>query len=79
MQRYRHKLVSPVEVVRAILDRIEAVGDEVNAFTGRAFDEALIQAKQTESRGRLRQFRRARIRWGVSFPLTAPPSRGGTG
>src|SRR4051812_38083735 len=52
LQAYRDKKVSPVEVVRAVIDRIDAVGGEVNAFTEHIFDEALAQAKEAEGRYR---------------------------
>ena len=40
--------LSPVEVVRAFLDRIEAVNSKVNAFITVTAEQALEQARQAE-------------------------------
>lgn len=47
---YRSKDVSPVEVVDAVLDRLEAVNDQINAFVTVTAVEARAQAKAAEAR-----------------------------
>ncbi|MCX4984048.1 amidase [Streptomyces sp. NBC_00572] len=42
--------VSPVELMRAVVDRTEKVEPRINAFTERLFDEALEQARHAEDR-----------------------------
>ncbi|MFI8419242.1 amidase [Streptomyces sp. NPDC085479] len=42
--------LSPVELMRAVIDRAERTEPVVNAFTERLFDEALAQARQAEDR-----------------------------
>jgi amidase len=54
----RHEL-SPVELMRAVIARAEAVEPTINAFTDSYFDEALAKARKAEARymksdGRLR-------------------------
>jgi len=44
----RARKLSPVEVVRACLDRIEAVNSEVNAFITITGEQALEQARKAE-------------------------------
>jgi aspartyl-tRNA(Asn)/glutamyl-tRNA(Gln) amidotransferase subunit A len=44
----RKKKLSPVEVVRDILDRIEVVDPGINAYVTVAADSALAEAKQDE-------------------------------
>ncbi len=47
--KIKEKQISPVEVVNAYLDRIEAVDDKVNAFITVMADEALEAARQSEA------------------------------
>ena len=47
--KIRGKQVSPVEVVKAYLDRIDRVDDKVNAFITVMSDEALDSARQAEA------------------------------
>ena len=47
---YRRREASPVEATRAVLDRIDAVGEPLNAFTLVAADEALEAARASEAR-----------------------------
>jgi Asp-tRNA(Asn)/Glu-tRNA(Gln) amidotransferase A subunit family amidase len=47
---FRKKELSPVDVLRAQIARIESCGDRINAFTHRHFDEALKAAKESEAR-----------------------------
>ncbi|MEU3402278.1 amidase [Streptomyces filamentosus] len=42
--------LSPVELMRAVIDRAEQTEPVVNAFTERLFDEALAQARHAEDR-----------------------------
>jgi aspartyl-tRNA(Asn)/glutamyl-tRNA(Gln) amidotransferase subunit A len=49
---YAARTASPVEVVDAVLDRIERVGPLINAFCLVAGDEALAAAKESERRWR---------------------------
>ncbi|MDP8978313.1 MAG: amidase family protein [Actinomycetota bacterium] len=44
----RTRRISPVEAVRAFVDRIDTRNDSLNAFVHTAFDEALEQARQAE-------------------------------
>ena len=48
--RYRTRELSPVEVTRAVLDRIEAVGEPYNAFCVLDAERALAAARQSEAR-----------------------------
>lgn len=48
--RYRTKQLSPVDVVRAVLDRIDAVDPLLNAFCFRDDDAALAMARKSEAR-----------------------------
>ena len=47
---YRNRTASPVEVTQAVLDRIEAVDPQLNAFCFVAADEALAAARASEQR-----------------------------
>ncbi|MBI3965697.1 MAG: Asp-tRNA(Asn)/Glu-tRNA(Gln) amidotransferase subunit GatA [Chloroflexi bacterium] len=49
-ERIRSKAVSPVEVTRATLDRIERLDQKLNAFITVLADSALATAKQSEQR-----------------------------
>jgi aspartyl-tRNA(Asn)/glutamyl-tRNA(Gln) amidotransferase subunit A len=42
--------LSPVELMRAVIERTEKIEPVVNAFTERIFDDALIQAQHAENR-----------------------------
>jgi aspartyl-tRNA(Asn)/glutamyl-tRNA(Gln) amidotransferase subunit A len=42
--------LSPVELMRAVIERTEKVEPVINAFTERLFDEALAQARHAEDR-----------------------------
>jgi aspartyl-tRNA(Asn)/glutamyl-tRNA(Gln) amidotransferase subunit A len=47
---FRTRELSPVELMRAIIDRAEQVEPVINAFAERLFDEALDQARDAEER-----------------------------
>ena len=47
--KIKEKQISPVEVIRAYLDRIAVVDDKVNAFITVMADEALDAARQSEA------------------------------
>ena len=47
---FRTRELSPVELMRAVIDRIEAVDGEVNALPVRFLDQALEGARQAEAR-----------------------------
>jgi aspartyl-tRNA(Asn)/glutamyl-tRNA(Gln) amidotransferase subunit A len=47
---YRTRQVSPVEATRAVLERIDAIDPQLNAFRLVARDEALQAARQSEAR-----------------------------
>ncbi|HXJ37934.1 MAG TPA: amidase family protein, partial [Bryobacteraceae bacterium] len=49
MAMLRHKAVSPVELVRAFLARIERLNPALNAFTTVTAEQALQQARQAET------------------------------
>ena len=46
----REKKLSPVELMKAVVARCEAVNPKVNAITYEFFDRALKQARQAESK-----------------------------
>jgi Asp-tRNA(Asn)/Glu-tRNA(Gln) amidotransferase A subunit family amidase len=50
LQLFREKRVSPVEILKAQIARIESGGKTINAFTYRHFDEALDGAREAEAR-----------------------------
>jgi amidase len=50
LARFRARTLSPVELMRALIARAEAVEPQINAFTYTYFDEALDQARQAEAR-----------------------------
>ena len=45
----RAKKLSPVEVVRGVLERIEAINPKINAYVTLTADAALDAAKQAEA------------------------------
>jgi amidase len=47
---FKAKKLSPVELMRAVIARAEAVNPKINAFTYTFFDRALDQAKTAEAR-----------------------------
>src|SRR5688572_26842772 len=49
---YRSKAVSPVELISAVLDRIQRLNGHVNAFAWLDADAALLSAKESEQRWR---------------------------
>lgn len=53
----KRRAVSPVEVTRAVLDRIAAVDDRLNAFLTVTGDEALAAARRAERAIRARRYR----------------------
>lgn len=48
--RFKARTLSPVELMRAVIDRAEAVEPEINALTYTFFERALEQAKKAEAR-----------------------------
>jgi Asp-tRNA(Asn)/Glu-tRNA(Gln) amidotransferase A subunit family amidase len=50
LARFRSKELSPVELLRAVIARAEAVEPAINAFAERRFDEALDAARAAEAR-----------------------------
>lgn len=49
LRRFQSKELSPVELMRAVIDRHERIGEPINAFTETFFDEALAAARDAES------------------------------
>jgi Asp-tRNA(Asn)/Glu-tRNA(Gln) amidotransferase A subunit family amidase len=47
---FRRRRLSPVELMRAVIDRAQQVNQQVNAFADTYFDEALKLARKAESR-----------------------------
>ena len=47
---FRRRELSPVELMQATIDRVEAVDPVVNALPIRFFDEALAAARKAEAR-----------------------------
>src|ERR1700736_1722387 len=52
LSAYRARRLSPVEVARAVLDRIEKFDSQINAFIIVTADEALAAARASEERWR---------------------------
>ena len=50
LKQFKARKLSPVELVRAVIDRAAAVEPSINAFAQTFFDEALTQAKSAEAR-----------------------------
>lgn len=50
IQLFKAKKLSPVELMKAVIARAEAVQPRINALTYRHFDEALAQAKKAEAK-----------------------------
>ncbi len=50
LARFRSRELSPVELMRAVIERTEAVEPVVNAFTYTFFEQALDRAKDAEAR-----------------------------
>ncbi len=47
---FRKKKLSPVELMKAVIDRAEKTKDKINAFTYTHYDEALALAKKAEAK-----------------------------
>jgi aspartyl-tRNA(Asn)/glutamyl-tRNA(Gln) amidotransferase subunit A len=65
VEGFRRKTLSPVEVTKAVLARIEKLNPVLNAFRQVAADEALQQARDSEIDGRRATERAARRRAGL--------------
>lgn len=50
LRLFQDKELSPVDVMRAVIERAEQVGEPVNAFTETMYDEALTAARDAEAR-----------------------------
>ena len=50
LRLFTRREVSPVELMRAVVERAEKVEPQINAFAERRFDEALEQARHAEDR-----------------------------
>lgn len=50
LARFKARTLSPVELMRAIIARAEAVNPKINAFTYTFYDRALAQAKKAEAK-----------------------------
>ncbi|MRH87633.1 amidase [Nocardia sp. SYP-A9097] len=50
LRLFAARALSPVELMRAVIERTEKVEPAINAFTERLFDEAMTQAEQAERR-----------------------------
>lgn len=50
LRLFARRELSPVELMRAVVERAEKVEPRINAFTERLFDEALEQARHAEDR-----------------------------
>lgn len=49
-RRFRERTLSPVDLMRAVIDRCEAVNPKVNAITNRFYEKAMAQAAEAEKR-----------------------------
>ncbi|CAM5723191.1 glutamyl-tRNA amidotransferase subunit A [Streptomyces badius] len=52
LQLFARRALSPVELMRAVVDRAEKIEPRINAFTERLFDEALEQARHARYLGK---------------------------
>ena len=73
LARFKDRTLSPVELMRAVIDRCERVNPKLNAFTYTFFERALDKAKTAEARymktdGRLRRLE--------GLPLTVKDDHG---
>lgn len=50
IRRFRERSLSPVDLMKAVIDRCETVNSSVNAITNRFYEQALSQAKDAEKR-----------------------------
>src|SRR5574337_1306935 len=50
IRRFRDRSLSPVDLMKAVIDRCETVNPPVNAITNRFYERALLQAKDAEKR-----------------------------
>ena len=50
LQQFRARKLSPVELLKALIDRAEKVEPVINAFAETRYDEALAQAREAEAR-----------------------------
>ncbi|MEM7121431.1 MAG: amidase [Pseudomonadota bacterium] len=50
LARFKDRSLSPVELLRALIDRADATEPTVNALSHRHFDEAMAKAKKAEAR-----------------------------
>ncbi|MEX1047032.1 MAG: amidase [Actinomycetota bacterium] len=50
LRMFRSRELSPVELMRAVIERTEAVEPAINAFTETRFDRAIEQAREAENR-----------------------------
>ena len=50
LKKYKEKTLSPVEVMSAVIKRIETVNPEINAFNYLDFDTSLKLAKESEKK-----------------------------
>lgn len=50
LKRFKSRKLSPVELMKAVIARAQAVEPKINAFTFKYYDEALKKAKQAEAR-----------------------------
>lgn len=50
LDAFRARTLSPLEVMKALVARAEAVGDRINGVTQSFFDRALVQARAAEER-----------------------------
>ena len=62
--RFRRRELSPVELMRALIARAEAVEPRVNAFADTYFDEALERARRAEAK-----YMKGRVRVLEGLPL----------
>ena len=50
LRRFQSKTLSPVELLEAVIGRVEEIEPTVNAFTYRYFDEAMERARKAEAK-----------------------------
>ena len=50
LEKFKNKSLSPVELLKETIKRIEDVNPKINAFNFFRFDDALKEAKKSESK-----------------------------
>ena len=49
LRRFADRRLSPVELLRAVIDRAEVIEPDINAFSHTFFDQAMDEARRSEA------------------------------